>query len=189
MAEGEGGSPGEGPGGPGGRGARGSRLLAGHCSVRLPPLSREGQARPCPLRVGRAAPEVSGRWRDRGRTPRAGPAWRGRLWLSGGAAGWPRAVGAGRDVPPSRARRPWVRRGCRGSRPVLGAHPGVVRGSSRRALPRAEAFPGAGRCRCCSLPVTCAGVLLSGWGEICRAPGALLFCLKAVNYAIQINLI
>lgn len=98
MAEGEGGSPGEGPGGPGGRGARGSRLLAGHCSVRLPPLSREGQARPCPLRVGRAAPEVSGRWRDRGRTPRAGPAWRGRLWLSGGAAGWPRAVGAGRDV-------------------------------------------------------------------------------------------
>lgn len=131
MAEGEGGSPGEEPGGAGDRGDRGGRgplPLPGHCAVQVPPLPCEGRARPCPLREGQAAPEVSGRWRG----PRADTPGRGRLCLSEGA--W----GEGQDVPPNPPR-------------GRGLIPGPSGGSSRRALPespRAVALPGAGRAAC-----------------------------------------
>lgn len=164
MAEGEGGSAGEGPGGAGDRGGRGLAPLRGYRSVRLPALSRAGRARPCPRRVERAALEVSGRWRG----PRADtPGWGRRA--AGGFASQEGAWGG-------RGRWELVRT-CRRALPVGGGSAGAAGGShpsrvsSLRAL--AEAFPGAARAACAAALVTGARALLSGSGEICRAPGVL----------------
>lgn len=185
MAEGEGGSLGEGPGGAGGRGGRGSLPLPGHRTVRLPLPSRAGWARPCPRRVGRAAPEVSGRWRG----PRADTPGRGRPGAGGFASQDGAWRGHGRWGPARTCRRPLPAGGgaAGGSRPSRAAHPGAVRGLIPLCSARGFPWSRAG-CLCCSLPVTCAGALLSGSGEICRVPGVLLLCLKTVNYTIQINL-
>lgn len=141
MAEGEGGSPGEGPGGAGGRGSRGPPPLPGRRSVRLPPLFRAGRARPCPRRAGRAAPEVSGRWRG----PRADTPGRGRLARAALPLGRALGVAAGGRSRPGGPAEPSPQAGGQAGPQVLCPCPG--------ARPRAHpGFPWSGaRCRCCSL--------------------------------------